>query len=866
MIRDNKADSPSGREWEEEPSSIVVDPPASAPDSTGDSTDHSSMPIRNPSVSLAPALKDLLISRARGTDQLIHSIHIPSRQETRATWPTWAHPDVVKHYRATGVPEPWEHQMRGATSIYEGWHTVLATGTGSGKSLGAWLPVLSTIEEDSSTRLSDMRRRPTALYLAPTKALAADQFHSLRTLLNASSEPLRTRIGIADGDTSREAKAWARAQADIMLTNPDYLHHVLLPGHERWTRLLSGLRYIIIDEMHYWRGITGAHIALVLRRLLRIARHMGAYPTVIFLSATISQPGDSAARLIGVDPADVVAIVDDTSPAGERDLILWQPGFMVPDDIPIDAFLRALEGAGDEERVLSADMQRRSATSEAASLTAAIVARGAKVLTFVRSRAAAETVAAQARDALARIAPTMTSTVSAYRGGYLPEERRALETALRTGSTRALATTNALELGVDVSGLDATVTAGWPGTRASLWQQTGRAGRAGASGLSVLIASDNPLDSYLVHHPDMILDEVETTIFDPANPQILAPHLCAAASELALTPDDLTLFGLPDNAMLYALAEQGYLRKRPSGWYWNAALPMRAQDLTDLRGSSGDVQVVDDATGTVIGTVSADQAHSQVHPGAIYVHQGRTYQVVELTAHPRIAGSVVASVGSGGARVALVRPVVTQLRTRPTVVSSVRIIHECESWTSPDGVVTWSYGDVEVESQVTDFDTLRLPGLEFVSNTQLDLPTSTLPTVGVWWQIEEATATRLGISAGELTGALHAVEHASIGILPLLATCDRWDLGGLSTADHDQTHRPTVFVHDSYPGGAGFSEFAFRRARDWIRATREVIESCECDDGCPSCIQSPKCGNRNEPLSKKGAGTLLQLLATHCPP
>lgn len=864
MIRDNEDGSPVGQDAGESdvPSAMS---PATESDSIGRATGESSVLSRSPSASLAPALKNLLVSRSRGTDQLVHTIHIPAREETYADWPSWAHLDVINRYRATGVSTPWEHQVRGATSIYEGWHTVFATGTGSGKSLGAWLPVLSTIEEDRSTRLSDMRRRPTALYLAPTKALAADQFHSLRTLINASTEPLRARIGIADGDTSREAKDWARAQADVILTNPDYLHHVLLPGHERWTRLLSGLRYIIIDEMHYWRGITGAHIALVLRRLLRIARHVGANPTVIFLSATISQPADSAARLIGVEPADVVAIVDDTSPAGERDLILWQPGYMLPDDIPIHDFLRALEGAGDEERVLSADMQRRSATSEAASLTAAMVEKGAKVLTFVRSRAAAESVAAQARDTLSRVAPLMTSTVSAYRGGYLPEERRALETALRTGATRALATTNALELGVDVSGLDATITAGWPGTRASLWQQTGRAGRAGASGVSVLIASDNPLDSYLIHHYDMILNEVETTVFDPTNPRLLAPHLCAAASELALTTDDLALFGLSDSAMLYALAEQGYLRKRPSGWYWNAALPIRAHDLTDLRGSSGDVQVVDDATGTVIGTVSADQAHSQVHPGAIYVHQGRTYQVVELTAHPRIAGSVVASVGSGGARVALVRPVVTQLRTRPTVVSNVRIIQEIESWTSPDEVVTWSYGEVEVESQVTDFDTLRLPGLEFVSNTRLDLPTSTLPTVGVWWQIDEATAARLGIPARELPGALHAAEHASIGILPLLATCDRWDLGGLSTADHEQTHRPTVFVHDSYPGGAGFSEFAFRRAWEWMQATREVIESCGCDDGCPSCIQSPKCGNRNEPLSKAGALTLLQMLVTHCP-
>ncbi|MDO5728603.1 MAG: DEAD/DEAH box helicase [Actinomycetaceae bacterium] len=816
--------------------------------------------------SLASSLLSMLHTRARGTDQHVTTIHLPARDEQTGQWPSWVPAQLIDHYRAVGVDLPWKHQIGGANAIHEGWHTVLATGTGSGKSLSAWLPVLTSIEEATSTRLSQVKRRPTALYLAPTKALTADQFTALRGLINSTGEPLRARVGMADGDTSREAKDWARAQADIILTNPDYLHHVLLPGHERWTRLLGGLRYIIVDEMHYWRGVTGAHIALVLRRLLRLARHLGAFPTVIFLSATVSNPAESAARLIGADPAEIVTVVEDTSPAGPRELVLWQPAFMVPDDVPIDDFLRAIEGAGDEDRVLTVDMQRRSATSEAASLTAAMVERGASLLTFVRSRAGVETVASQARDQLSRMAPQLTSQIAAYRGGYLPEERRALETALRTKTTRALATTNALELGVDVSGLDATITAGWPGTRASLFQQIGRAGRAGASGVSVLIASDNPLDSYFIHHPDMILSGVEETTFDPSNPHILAPHLCAAAAELALTDDDLPTFGLPDTGFLHALAEQGYLRKRPSGWYWNVALPMRAHDLTTLRGANGDVQVVDAEAGIVIGTVGADQANSQVHPGAIYVHQGRTFQVIELTAQPRIAGGIATSIGSGGARVALVQPVVTQLRTRPTVVSSVNIIHEIHSWTAPDESVRWSFGEVEVESQVTDFDTLRLPGLQFVSNTKLDLPVSVLPTAAVWWQIDESTALRLGVAPADLTGALHAAEHASIGILPLLATCDRWDLGGLSTADHAQTHRPTVFVHDSYPGGAGFAQFAWNHARDWINATVEVIDSCACEAGCPSCIQSPKCGNRNEPLSKSGALTVLRFLATHCPP
>ncbi|MDO5049152.1 MAG: DEAD/DEAH box helicase [Actinomycetaceae bacterium] len=818
------------------------------------------------SESMASRLLQILRSIAGSSDRLVTTVHVPGREEKLADWPDWVNSRVVEHYRATGIERPWTHQVEAASAARDGWHTVISTGTGSGKSLAAWLPILSAIEDDTGTRLSEIRRRPTALYLAPTKALAADQMYGLQQLINAGAEPLSARLGTADGDTAREAKDWARGYADIILTNPDYLHHVMLPGHERWSRVLSGLRYIVIDEMHYWRGVTGAHIALVLRRLLRIARSLGADPTVIMLSATISEPEKSAARLIGVQDVDVVSITEDASPAGAKELVLWQPAFMAPAEVPIEEFLAAIEAEGEETRVLLAQMQRRAATSEAATLVAEMVERGARLLAFVRSRASSESVAAHARDLLSMRAPQLMSAVAAYRGGYLPEERRALETSLRTGTIRALATTNALELGVDVSGLDATITAGWPGTRASLWQQVGRAGRAGAEGVSVLIASDNPLDSYLVHNPDYLLGEVEATTFDPANPYVIMPHLCAAAAEKALTEQDVSLFGLESTALFDALAEEGYLRKRSSGWYWNVALPMRAQDLTSLRGSSGDVQVVEESTGTVIGTVASDQANAQVHPGAIYVHQGRTFQVTELTQDPRIAGGVVTRIGTGGARVALVRPVVTDLRTRPTVQSSVQILNEVDTWTSDDGVVRWSFGEVEVESQVTDFDTLRLPGMQFVSNTKLDMPIEKLPTMSVWWQIDEATANRLGVPAADLPGALHAAEHASIGILPLLASCDRWDLGGLSTADHGQTMKPTVFVHDAYPGGAGFAEHAWNHAANWVQATLKVIEDCPCEGGCPSCIQSPKCGNRNEPLSKSGALKLLKLLVTHCPP
>ncbi|MDO5722019.1 MAG: DEAD/DEAH box helicase [Actinomycetaceae bacterium] len=846
---------------------------------------------RSPQV--ADAALRALKSAARGSDRLINTLTLPGREGECAPWPSWAHPQVVECYRTQGVEQPWKHQVEAATAIYENWHTVLATGTGSGKSLAAWLPILSAVAAHRDRSLAAVRNRPTAIYLSPTKALAADQYHALTHLLETGDE-LGIRIGTVDGDTPREAKDWARASADIILTNPDYLHHVLLPGNERWTRLLGSLRFLVIDEMHYWRGVMGAHVALVVRRLLRLARKYGAEPTVVCLSATVKDPAKVAARLIGVDDEDVVEVGADTSPAGPRTLVLWQPAYAAPEEVDVHEFLQALEAEG--TKVVTTALERRAATSEAAALTAQVVQTGARALTFVRSRAAAEAVAGYARDQLSRDYSPYSAGVYAYRGGYLPEERRALEAAMRSGDLRALATTNALELGVDISGLDVTITAGWPGTRASFWQQVGRAGRAGAEGVSILVASDNPMDQYLVHHPEQIFSQVEENTFDPTNPYVLSPHLCAAAAETALTTADFPLFNI-DRSFVDALVEMGYLRARPSGWYWNVTLPMRASDLTNLRGSSGQVQIVEGSTGTVIGTVGASDADAQVFPGAIYLHQGRTYQVMELTREPAdgagagaghagvgagagagnaAAGHAGADVsspraggrsgGQGGAQIAVVERITTRLRTRPTIQSTVRILAEQDSWASDDGVVTWRVGQVHVESQVTDFDTLRLPGMVFVANTALAMPRHQLQTVAVWWEVSEAALLERGLSADEIPGALHAAEHASIAMLPLLATCDRWDLGGLSSADHPDTLKPTVFVHDGYPGGAGFAKHGFDHARRWVELTLEAVQSCPCEDGCPGCVQSPKCGNRNEPLSKAGATAVLEMLLQRTPP
>ena len=795
-----------------------------------------------------------LLENIGGRDgRLVHLEHTPAREARFGNWPDWTHPELHRAYQSQGVRQPWLHQVQAAEALHAGQHTVIATGTGSGKSLAAWLPVLSDVlhADDAERglgpghgRISQHRQRPTALYLSPTKALASDQAHSLETLLRTVSETAGhagVRVGTCDGDTSLPERDWVRAHGDVVLTNPDFLHFSLLPSHERWTRFLKNLRYVVVDECHAYRGVLGAHVALVLRRLLRLVRALnpsGPGPVVLCASATAADPALTAGRLIGVDPAQVVAVTEDTAPSGSRTLALWQPALKDPWDT-------SWQEEDEQGNVVNGEhAPRRSALVESSELLIELLAAGAQCLCFVRSRSNAETVAERTRNVLSLRFPELVGAVAAYRGGYLPEERRALEADLRQGRLRALATTNALELGIDIAGLDAVVMAGWPGTRVSLGQQAGRAGRAGLPGLAILVASDNPLDAYLIHHPEDIFDSPEATVFDPSNPHVLAPHLCAAASESPLRETDLELFGLADTSLLEELERRGALRRRPAGWFWNVNIPGRPQDLTNLRGDGPpDLPLVESSSGTVIGTVNGSRAEATAFPGAVYTHQGEHYLVESLT-DEEVVVRKKSAIG---------------YRTRSHDVSSVRILRERERETWGNGV-QWCFGDVEVTNQVTSYLKLALPGLGVTSNHPLDMPERTLPTTAVWWTIPQEVCEAAGVDAKLLPGALHAAEHASIGLLPLLATCDRWDIGGLSTALHPETMQPTVFVHDGHAGGAGFARRGFETGRRWLEATLETIEQCACEDGCPSCVQSPKCGNNNEPLDKQGAITLLRLL------
>ncbi|WP_338073771.1 DEAD/DEAH box helicase [Kineococcus siccus] len=799
---------------------------------------------RDPGGPVAAALQRVLAD-GRRRDRVRHVELLPARPGDRVDWPAWADPEVVAALERGTRGRPWRHQAVAAEHVWAGRSVVLSAGTASGKSLAFQLPVLTTLRRTAEAT----GRGATALYLSPTKALAADQEVRVRALGLPGLE-----AATYDGDTPPEVRRWIRAHAQLVLTNVDMLHRSVLPGHEHWSSFLRRLRYVVVDECHTYRGVFGCHASAVLRRLRRLAARYGADPVFVLASATVADPATTARRLTGLD---VVAVTEDASQRPEVSVALWEPPLRtlppaaaVPPPDPEDPW-RAVDAAG-EPPVEDARPQRRTATAEAADLLADLVVGGVRTLAFVRSRTGAESVAAGARRRLAEVSPELAPQVAAYRGGYLPEERRQLEDDLRTGRVRGLATTRALELGVDVAGLDAVLVAGWPGTRASFWQQVGRAGRRGSPALGVFVSRDDPLDTYLVNHPEALFGvPVEAAVLDPDNPYVLAPHLCAAAQELPLTEPDLALFGPAAAEVAELLVERGMLRRRATGWYWTRR--DRACDLTDLRGAGGTVRIVEAGTARVLGTVDVASADSTVHRGAVHVHQGRSYVVDELDLEESLA---------------VVHPETPEHTTHARSDSDVRVL--AVDTTRRAGPVTLSSGVVEVTSQVTGFLRRRVGTGQVLGEEPLDLPQRRLRTRAVWWTLDPATADEALLPScapddprppsHRLPGALHAAEHAAIGLLPLLATCDRWDLGGLSTALHPDTGLPTVFVHDAVPGGAGFSDRGHERVGAWLRATVEAVRACPCASGCPACVQSPKCGNGNEPLDKAGAVAVLDVV------
>jgi DEAD/DEAH box helicase domain-containing protein len=764
-------------------------------------------------------LAKILAGAPADNESLTHVSTMPARRALSVPWPSWAAPPVVAAFTDAGVAQPWAHQVDTASLAWSGRHVVVATGTASGKSLGYQLPVLSTLATD---------RRATALYLSPTKALGVDQLRAVSELgLDEGENGIRPAV--FDGDTPRDERDWVRAHARWIFTNPDMLHRSILPRHARWGSFLRRLRYVVLDECHSYRGVFGSHVALLLRRLRRLCARYGCSPTFVLASATVSDPAESASRLIGLP---VAAVTDDSSPRGPRTVALWEP--------PLLEELRGENGAP----------VRRSAGAEAGRMLADLVVEGARTLAFVRSRVGAETVALRAARALAEVEPELASRVSAYRAGFLPEERRELERALESGDLLGVASTNALELGVDIVGLDAVLVAGFPGTRASFWQQAGRAGRAGRSALVVLVARDDPLDTYLVHHPEALLGRpVEGCVLDPTNPYVLGPQLACAAAESPLTvsevEDAASLFGGERTmAVLDQLVTDRVLRRRAGGWFWAHPGEWPAASVDIRGGDGGQVVVVEAQTGRMLGTVDHGRAPATVHEGAVYLHRGTSFVVDELNLADGLA---------------LVHAEEPEWSTWARTVVDVAVVDQHALPPPSERGVDVALGEVVVTSQVVSY-LRRRPSGEIIETVPLDLPEQSLTTRAVWYTISEELLADAGLDAARTPGALHAAEHAAIGLLPLFAVCDRWDIGGMSTALHPDTGAPTVFVHDGHPGGAGFADRGHADFVPWLTATREAIASCGCRDGCPSCVQSPKCGNGNIPLDKDGAIIVLDIV------
>ena len=743
-------------------------------------------------------------------------VHLHRRPATPARYDALARPLPDPVVAALGVDSLYTHQAEAIDAVRDGVSVALATSTASGKSL----VYQAAVAEASLTDPPG-----TALCIYPTKALAHDQLRAFARLDVPGLVP-----AAYDGDVGREQRTDARRHATVLCTNPEMLHCGILPRHAAWTRFLSRLEYVVIDEMHQFRGIFGSHVAHLIRRLRRLAAHYGAEPTFICTSATVGSPGTLATALTGVECRPVT---DDGAPTGEQVLAVWNPPLLDPD-----------EGT------------RASAHGEAAGLVADLVRADHGTMAFCSSRRATEVVADRVRR---QLPPRDRGRVAAYRGGFLAAERDEIEAALVAGALDAVVTTSALEVGVDLPAIDACVLDGFPGTVSAMWQRIGRAGRQRQESLAVVVCGTDQLDQWVAAHPEALLArEPEPVVINPANPFVADPHLRCAAFELPLTHDDERFWpGLLDDSVRRLVADDelivrppgtattgGHGRRRRANDHspvavWNGhGWPVDGVGLRS--GSSGEIDIVRD-DGSKVGTVSRGRASEVVHDGAVYLHAGQHYRVVDLDLE---AGCAVVEPDDGST----VTSVVSRMDLR---------IHGADE-ARASGPMTLAVGPITVTTRVTGYVRKDAFSSEVIERVGLDLPPAVLDTRGVWRVIPDEVLAGIGLHPDDWPGVLHAAEHAAIGVLPLFAICDRWDVGGISTARHVDTGAPTIVIYDGYPGGAGIAELGFAAAEQHWSMTEQVIAACPCRSGCPSCVQSPKCGNGNEPLDKDGARRLLR--------
>jgi DEAD/DEAH box helicase domain-containing protein len=716
------------------------------------------------------------------------------------------------------VDSLWSHQAEAIDLARAGRSVVVATGTASGKSLCFQAPVA----EAAAAPI----RSGTSLLLFPTKALAHDQ---LRSLTERGFPGVVA--GAYDGDAGNEERAWIRRKATVVLTNPEMLHSGLLPHHDRWSTFLSRLRYVVLDELHVFRGIFGSHLAHVLRRLRRLANHYGADPTFVCCSATIGEPERLASALCGVP---VEAVLDDGSPQPEKLLAVWNP----------------------ESRPRDARSGRRARHASAATVMTELVAAGHRTITFCRSRRTTELVAADVRK---KLPGEQGERVQPYRGGFLAEQRREVEELLFAGRLDGVVATSALELGIDVAGLDAVVLDGFPGTVASFWQQAGRSGRAGQASAAVLVAGDDQLDQWFARHPTELLTRPpEPAVVNPANPLVADVHLRCAAHELPLTHRDERYWpGLLDDAVRRLVLDDqltvrgrhgeraGRGRSGPQALYTGGGWPAHGVSLRSGSGPEIRIRRADD--GEPIGTIDRARACEQVHPGAVYLHAGQAWRVLDLDLDERLA---------------LVEPDDGSTYTVARSTIDIRVLERDDRRMVGEGraALPVGLGWVEVHQQVVGYQRKDVASGVVVASEDLELPRSVLRTRGFWYEVPDEALAAAGLgdaSPVTIAGALHAAEHAGIGVLPLFAICDRWDVGGVSTAHQRDLGCAAIVIYDGYEGGAGVAELGFAAADRHLVTTLDVVEDCGCAQGCPSCVQSPKCGNGNDPLDKAAAARLL---------
>jgi DEAD/DEAH box helicase domain-containing protein len=739
----------------------------------------------------------IAIDPARRDGRVVAESSEEERPAQTVALPRSLDPGLAEALRRSGVERLYSHQ-REAFEVGAGSNLVLTSGTASGKSLAFNLPVLDGIARDAKRR---------ALYLYPTKALAQDQARKLAAL-----RPPNLREAIYDGDTPREERPAIRRRSNLVLTNPDMLHVGVLPNHKSWGGFLANLGWVVVDEAHTYRGVLGSHVANVLRRLRRIARAYGSEPRFLLASATIANPVELAERLVG-EPFELVD--DDGAPRSGREIAMWNPPL-------ID----------------KASGTRRSSLSEAADLLAELVSHGVRTICFMKSRRGIELMQRFARENLvARGKPELAERIAPYRGGYTPQQRREIEARLAGGELLAVVATDALELGIDIGELDAAICVTFPGTVASLRQMWGRAGRQ-RRGLAVYVAGQDALDQFFCRHPDEFVGRpVEAAILDHESEQIAARHLVAAAYELPLSAEDDGVFGPAWRERAERLTTAGELRRAGKG-----LLPRESGFVAakiPLRSASADaVAVIERDSGEMLGLVEAERAFTTIHPGAIYLHLGRSYEVERLDVEARRA---VVSRFDG------------DWYTRPKKETEIYIERVREQRRTAG--VELQFGEVSVSEQVIAFQRVSISDQEPIDVVALELPEQHFVTQALWYVLPDRLSGSLPPDV--LLGALHATEHGQIAVLPLIAMCDRWDIGGLSTNVHFQTGRSTIFIYDGHPGGVGITLRGYEQFERLLGDAERLIAECPCESGCPSCVQSPKCGNLNEPLHKAGALELM---------